>query len=75
MELYRETNQFVMEVALVKLIVTVEGVFLPPQILIIEAALSTIVVGLTLDYAKKQSLRFMNQPFLHNLYFDRNFRI
>lgn len=49
MELYRETNQFVMVVALVKLIVTVEDVFLPPQILIIEAALSTTVVGLTLD--------------------------
>jgi len=49
MELYREINQFVMVVALVKLIVTVEGVFLHLQILIIEAALSTIVVGLILD--------------------------
>jgi len=52
MELYRETNQFVMVVALVKLIVTVEDVFLPPQILTIEDAPSTTVVGLTLDCIK-----------------------
>lgn len=49
MELYREIDQFVMVVAPVKLIVKLEGVFLPPQILTLEAAPSIIVVGLTLD--------------------------
>lgn len=70
MELYREINQFVMVVALVKLIVKLEGVFLPPQILKVEAALSIIVVGLTLDYIFMQtSLRlFMNHAFSHNPY-------
>lgn len=38
-----------MEVPVVKLIVKLEGVFLHLQILIVEAVLSIIVVGLTLD--------------------------
>ena len=53
MELSRETSQFVMVVPVVKLIVELEGVFLHPQILIIEDALSIIVVGLTLSLHAK----------------------